>query len=339
MPIRENGHTTIRSLRATQFLAVSLLILTLIAGLLYPFPLRGRLWGEIFNLGHTPVFFLTFITISALLSRRFASPPEIAPGDTRGEKQKDWKLQVAIFLVLALGGSIAELLQGRWGRHASVSDLMANCLGLFGGFLWRVGRHASLRVKSILRLGTTAILLAGITQPVIEIADCVQQIREFPLLSSLESSAEIRRWKPVSSRISITSEWWTHGRKSLKIELRPTRFSGVILETSSSDWDSEDYLCFDAMNRSGSDLILTVKVYDHDHQNSSFSPDDRFEKAITLTAGAATSVQIPVDEIAEGPAGRRMNMKQITALEVFCTDVSERQELLIDHVRLASSPE
>lgn len=339
MPIRENAHTTIRSLRATQFLAVSLLILTLIAGLLYPFPFRGRLWGEIFNLGHTPVFFLSFITISALLSRRFADPSETAAADNRGEKPKDWKLQVAIFLVLALGGLIAELLQGRWGRHASVSDLMSNCEGLLGGLLWRVGRNATFRVKSILRLGTTAILLAGISQPVIEIADCVQQIREFPLLSSLESSAEIRRWKPVGSRITITSEWWTHGRKSLKIELRPTKFSGAILETSSSDWDSEDYLCFDAMNRSESDLILTVKVYDHDHQNSSFSPDDRFEKAVTLTAGSAISVQIPVDEIAKAPAGRRMNLKQINALELFCTDVSELQDLLIDHVRLASSPE
>ena len=59
-------HARVRTLRGRKWMLVLVGASTLL-GLVYPFPLMGRLWSQIFDLAHAPVFFLLLTACAGLV--------------------------------------------------------------------------------------------------------------------------------------------------------------------------------------------------------------------------------------------------------------------------------
>ena len=75
------------------------------------------------------------------------------------------------------------------------------------------------------------------------IMDEIIASNQFPVLSDFETPFEKMRWTG-GVRFSVETRQARHGKKSMKIVLRTTQYSGVALDYFSHDWRSYEYLKF-----------------------------------------------------------------------------------------------
>jgi hypothetical protein len=314
-----------------QFVLILMALLILTTGLLFPFPVEGRLWGEIFNLGHGPAFTGIFWLVASVFGGRRV--PDDSSCRTDGSGLATRQLLV-LFLLLGTLGVSGEVLQQFSGRQGSISDVAANTTGLLAGLLWTAASRRTRHTRNLLRAASGMMLLLGVLDPVLEIHDCIRHLRGTPMISSLEFPRELASWETRQSVLSRSSDWATNGRYSLKVQLSPSTFSGASLSWMPFDWNSYHSLRFDVQNAGQDDILLHVKIHDTLHSASGFSPSDRFETQFLIPAKTATSETISIDEIVRSPANRLMQQNHISRIEFFCVDTQSSFVLYLDHLRL-----
>lgn len=300
-------------------------------GLVFPFPFEGRPSGEVFDLAHGPVFCLVLICGVAFLD------PSAAGLSTR------WTviLPMSFFrvLVVALGltfvGLAGEFLQKYSGRNASWSDVAANTIGLLAGVLWIRSRAVTGPVRTgLVTAAVMAIVLISV-RPTQNLIDCYQQYRSFPQLASFERRRELGSFHGTKAALRRSEDWSTDGAWSLKMQLRPARFSGAAMIWFPRDWSHTSALQLDLYNPEEDRVTVFVKVFDHQHTTTGYNHRDRFLRSFVVEAGGSQSVRIDMHDILTAPEGRRMDLKNVWALEIYVADVSSPQVLYVDHLRLA----
>lgn len=300
-------------------------------GLVFPFPMEGRLWGELFDLAHAPVFCVTLLLIVGL-----CDPPAIGLSNRHRILLPMTMVRVAgVAAGLIAAGAVAEILQGLVGRSASFADIAANGVGLIAGICWVFGcRSQSPAVGRKCSLATVALLLAVSVSPLLDAWDCLLQIRSFPMLASFERSREFRNWNSHSAVLTQSTEWATDGDHCAKLKLSSGNYPGMLMTWFERDWSNYSHLHLDLNNPSDIDLQIVLKLHDHQHVINGFADEDRFHEVISVPARKVVSLQIPLAEVKNSPTNRQMDLDQMWTIDLFAIHLQESAVLLVDGLRL-----
>lgn len=330
--VENSGPAARVNLRVLRFRLLLAVITACFVGcaLVFPFPVDGRLWGEVFDLAHAPVFFLSLVTIVA-----FFDPPAVGLSDRFAvifRMTIPWVLTAAG--LISVVGIAGEFAQGYVGRMPAWSDVAANTMGLLSAVCWIVSRRAFGPWRDAWILGAVGLLAAASWSPILGISDCIAQLRSFPAFASFERPKETGNWATHNSTMKRTTDWATFGRYALEVELQPGRYPAVSMTWPPHDWTGYNALVLDLRNPDDRMLSLTLKIFDRKHALSKFKRSDRFSLKIELNPDSTSTVRVDLKTVRSAPRTRSMDMDQIVLIEMFATDLKQPQRFQIDNIRL-----
>jgi hypothetical protein len=321
---------TIGTLLARRLRLAVLALLVVGIGLVFPFPVEGRLWGHIFNLAHAPTFFCTFLAIVGLLdpsaiglSKRFATALPMTIRRT-----------AAVVAVLTVLGVVGEFLQFFAGRSPSLKDVASNSAGLLAAFVWVSGVTSSGMRRIFSGFMAILFIASASFTPLMNVWDCFEQLRQMPQLASFERSLELGSWKTRDAEMTWSTEWSTHGERSLQADLQPARYPSVSFFWPTADWQGYQTFAVDVRNPTDASLRLTIKVQDRQHGLNDQGRLDRFNRDVVLAPGEVRSVAIAISEIRQAPENRSMQMNQISLVEFYASGLKEPTTFFVDNLRL-----
>lgn len=298
--------------------------------LVFPFPMQGRLWGDIFDLAHAPVFCLSLIFLVG-----FFDPAAVGAPSRFATILPMTRHRVSLVtLVLMTVGLVGEFLQQFANRNPSWADVFANSAGLLAGCVWIYSVSMRGIRRTLLAGAALGILILVNTNPALEAWDGIQQAQNFPVLASFERSRELGNWHPHGAAISRTTDWSSDGDTSLCVKMQPSEFPGVAMVWLEPDWTNFRTLQFDVRNPNEKPLSVIVKVQDKQHSETGFQHKDRFHQSITVAPHSETSVTVDLTDVQNAPAQRQMNMQQINMIDLYSPNLLEPTAFLLDHLRL-----
>jgi len=307
-------------------LALTPLFFTTISG--YQTALEKRLW----DLGHLPFFmllsfaFLPYVKQKMEVSKR---PVFVV-----------FKFIVSIF-ILAAGVEVAQLMVG---RTASFSDLRKDTLGiiitfqvylLFNGII-----DKRWRLSYVLTILWCLFELYPLSEAVL---DRWRMGKSMPNLANFETEAELLRWSEGSYErlpsevLTFTESFASHPKKInnhvLKIALNTKRYTGIVGAGLFRDWSEYRVLQFDIYNPNDYPLRLNVKVEDAPAMSGEMVYHDRFNGIYKLLPGS-NRIHVSLDEIANAPRERKMDLSAIHRLSFFFSRLPESSFIYLDNVML-----
>ncbi len=312
-------------------IAVVVLLATLtLIGLVFPFPVDGRIWNEVFDLAHAPAFCFLLLTVAA-----FVDPASVG---FSAQAYRLRRIQSGELMVLAgaclMLGFLGEFLQAFVGRSPSFGDLAANAAGVGSATLWVHSRRRRGALRNLFAGVAILILGLAVARPVLGIRGAVQQWTEFPLLASFERPNELQIWETDNARISQTSEWVSDGHSALQVELFPGECSGAAMSWPVPDWKGYEWFSCDVKTLGTESVELVIKLHDQQHANNGFEPEDRFERVVEVRPGDFRTIRIRLSDVADAPATRSLNLEQIAGIELFVEQPLHAMTLIVDNIRL-----
>ena len=293
--------------------------------LLFPIPRLTTIDNELGNLLHAPCF-AVLATICCTGLRRVVLGRPFLVG-------------MGVWLGLAMLGVVSEFLQGFVARSPSLHDALANMAGAGAGVLWtqsRAVRPAAVRY-GLLAAGI-ALIAAASAEPSLAIHEHYQQSRALPTLASFERPRELQHWSVSESRVTRAQHPVSDGAWSMRLEMFPSQWPGAEMRPA-GDWSDFQELVFDVwLAKLGGDvspndqkLNLIVKVSDEDHN---WETEDRFHRIVRLLAGPKQTVRIPLADIRNAPAARKMDLSRIRQLQFFILRPKQARTIWLDNIHL-----
>jgi VanZ family protein len=279
----------------------------------------SRSFRHFWDLGHI----LYFVLLVLLLSRwSLVSRMSLA-----------WQWTTMLAITLLAGVSI-ELLQYGTARDADAGDVLRDlsgsllvlAFGPLGSKLQPVSRRRSLQ------LSVSVLLLAQLWPVTRSLLDEAIARHQFPLLSGFETPFEIDRWTG-SAGLSVETIAATSHDKLLKLSLTTDHYSGATLNYFDGDWTSARTLVISLYNPDASPLQITCRIHDLQHVEGNQEYEDRFNRSFLLAQGW-NHIEIDLNDVKAGPAGRSMDMSRIRGLGIFVVALPAPRILYVDEVRL-----
>ena len=285
--------------------------------LLVPLP-ADTLWlRELFNSGHTIVFFFITLILFEYVSIRL----------------KGFHPVITFLVVLAAAfmiGVVIEMTQGLLQREASVSDLNRNLSGIITGLCLA----AYFRQKAwYYRLALVSVMLVSLFfggYSLIELSwNYCQRSKAFPLLTEFE--------KPWNKSFVRFNKVAFQGVANKKSQLEPTRFNfrfepgvypGVSIIEPVGNWSGYRNLHFDVFSTNIDNVKMVLRVHDKQH-NQDYR--DRFNRHFILQPGL-NRIVVELAEIRDAPYNRKIDMVNIAGVELFLTDVKEPIYLEVSNI-------
>lgn len=264
-------------------------------------PASPLILGVLNNAAHAPVFAALAIVIHRLLER---SPGPVSP----------WRLAAAFALTVAVG-ALVELIQPLIGRGAEVEDLLNDAFGAIAGLALVVF------ISTRRRLALLAAV-AALVPPFWPVADAsiayALRAQSFPTLLGGNPWPDryfIHDRGVETSRTALPPQWQIDGDPgSLLVRVTGTRWPGVTHREPSRDWRGYSRLMIDITNPGDRPLALTLRVHDRAHDNRA---SDRFNRNLLLGPSQRQVIAMPLDEIEQAPAARRMDLSRIAGIILF----------------------
>jgi hypothetical protein len=277
-----------------------------------------RTFNEIWNLGH-----LLFFAVVALLASRYYL-------------QKNINKILIFFRILLfsaiLGGAIEIIQLGIPGRDCSWEDVFRDLAGALIILFW-LGIPLSKSFRYLLWYRVLAVVIFCFTCIPLGRAsvDDYRIYRDFPVLSGFENEYELRRWTGAG-RMSLVKQPVSQGRHAARILLTTTQYSGISLRYFNHNWRGKSALAFDIYNP-GDSLVLHYRVHDDLHYGKNRQYQNRYNGTTELHAGW-NNIVINMEDIKNGPVGRKMNLANIQGLGMFVMQQKEERTFILDNVRL-----
>jgi len=146
-----------------------------------------------------------------------------------------------------------------------------------------------------------------------------------------ETDKELDRvhWK-CHALFSISGEHATHGSRSLRLELFPSKYPGWAPMLAENDWREFKSLCFDLYNPQKRDIRVTVRIDDSEDY-----PDyvDRLNQSLVLRPGL-NRIRMPLNDLRTSGTDRRLDLDKIFRFLLFMVNPKEKVVLYLDYVRL-----
>jgi VanZ family protein len=282
-----------------------------------------RSFKHFWDLGHI-VFFAIFTYIILSLWQKLSN-------------QTFWRQCAWIFGITLCFGVIVEIGQSGIGRSPDFGDLIRDFIGasLVLFFLTPARKRVPKLMLRISQVVTVTAIVIGLVPLAIALTDEWTAENQFPVLSDFETPFEIDRWRG-DAEFAADRNIAFHGKSSLKVQLNTSTYSGVGLKYFPRDWQGFRALEFSIYNPSSEPLKMTCRVHDRQHTRGP-GPElysDRFNRSFLLSKGW-NPITIDLEEIAQAPKNRRMNMSQIQGISVFAVQLPQPRLIYLDYIRLS----
>ncbi|TWU54461.1 VanZ like family protein [Rubripirellula tenax] len=302
-----------------------------ITSLLMPMPFYGRTSSAIGDMVHAPLFGCLAIGSIHLLSRwlaRFHMLPS-AVG-----------IAVIALLLFAFGVAM-EYAQSFASRSPSLHDALSNGLGILAGCcLYIAYRRRKLnpadRIVPRFLWGAAGFLIALVWWgPVGTLRDVRALEKDFPLLASFESKAELERWYFNQTEGRLTTTDATHGKRSLEVTFPVAEHPAVTLIDLKHDWSKLKTIEWDVVldsDHSFETAEVWINVIDYSRADDY---RDIFRKRFTLRRGEPTLLVISRDELLDPADGKRpVKLGRIEFIEMQMIQPTTETIVRADFLRL-----
>jgi VanZ family protein len=240
---------------------------------------------------------------------------------------------VWVFFYVAVAGICVELIQLlQTGRNPDLLDLVRNQFGSLCYFLVYPFAPVS-RKRLFFQRGVVVLGILVFFLPLGRaLMDEWRARQAFPVLANIESEMELSRWGEPG-RISMDRSVARQGSSSMQVRLNAAKYSGVSLVHFPHDWGGYRALCFSVYFPGNAPLSLHCRIHDRFHKDNGQKYADRFNTTLRLQPGW-NDIVIPLSEVENAPAGRRMDMKNIKGFGLFVMEQKEPLTINLDDVYL-----
>lgn len=267
------------------------------------------------NSGHAPAFGALALLLLNLL-----------PAHSNGLLRR---LGYAFALTVGLGIA-TELAQAVLHRDAEVEDVIHDAVGALGalGFYAysRARRHRTERCLSPL-LGL-AVGIACTAMAIAPLVWCVMAYQHrgtlFPVLAQFRSPLDLYFVSSTDPKAAITQD-------TLYARLENSAWPGIELSEPAPNWSNYRELRVDVSNPGKTALPLAIRVNDRQHN---FAFDDRFNRSFIVAPGSRLTLRYSLDDIANAPRSRHMDMHNIATVIIFRNGAVAGQSLLLHRIWL-----
>jgi VanZ family protein len=264
-----------------------------------------RLARELQNAGHALLF-----GAIALLALRAAR--SLGQGGARG-----YASALTVALVL---GALSEWLQvASPVRDASVGDWLRDAAGALAALClaagWRQGAAGRSAPAVALTLVAT-LSVAAVAAPLwLTVKDYLARDRAFPVFCCFTGDWEQRfvTTNHIELAPAAPDDVPADGG-FLRMTYFPARWPGLTVHEVYPDWSGYDTLAFDIYAETPAPVAIVLRVDDLGHDGVTFQ--DRFNRDLTVAAGM-NRLRVPIAEILEAPAGRRMDPRRMKRVFLF----------------------
>ena len=315
----------------TALCAWALIGILLVAVVFAPVP-GDEVWvGRLHDFVHAPIFGCVAVLLLIGLRR------------TRQFAPLGFGSQYAVALAGAVAlGFVTEVAQIPAGRDASWLDVRSDLLGAVSFVaLWAAFdpparmRFASMRRRGAALLVGVALLgylFAPVAQSIVEYS---RRRSQFPVIADFSRRPDmyftwcsnvVVDFTPLPAALSAT-----RGESAAHVRFLPHPYPGLNFHEPWSDWRGYASLAIELANPAQRPLELVVRVHDARHNNEF---NDRYNKRITLPAGARDVFRFPLKDIRSAPAGRVMDLANIRGVIVFRANDSPPDEMYVSRLWL-----
>ncbi len=204
-------------------------------------------------------------------------------------------------LALVCLAAVVEVVQGWTGRTPSLHDVLTSGAGTAVVVAWRSGH------RMLVMTALAALALA--TGPLWRnLADEWMMRREFPELISPDSPWAASRWRRPLEKVSGPD-----GRVAWVTRLEK-RYNGAWLRHLYPDW--RGYRALEIRLILDQPVSLTLRIDDRQHWDNGQPVTDRLNLTWALAAGEHR-LQVPLNEVAQAPQGRLMDLSRIQSVYLF----------------------
>ena len=306
--------------------AIALLLLSccIIASLVVPIPMQGRVSSAVGDLAHAPLFGSITFVVLLLLRRRF-------------NRRIPFGIVIAVALSVCTFGVLIELVQSVSGRSPNVRDAVANTLGIITAvvFYYAYSLRQSTPWTSLCLLLFACVILATAWRPPLTVLFDVAKARwEFPVLASFDSEAEFDRFYFQRCEPRLTAENATSGRYAMELTCAADRHPSARLQEFNPDWSRfqslEMDLILDQSYTRGS-LGFTVQVVG---RKLGTTNEAYFSQTIDLEPGVPRHIRISRQQLLSGPSERELDLSAIIGIDLIAIEPSVRAKVRVDSIEL-----
>lgn len=299
-----------------------LLGILLVAVVFAPAPGQSRLLKTLHDATHGPLF--GCVALLVLLWMRTRA--------TRTSLVGEYAIAFGVALALGLATEVAQWLTG---RDASWLDARNDALGAVAFLLLFFSVDPQVRIRltalrrvlaAVVGIGLSAVLVAPAIRAGLEYQ---QRNRRFPTLVDFSRDYDryfVLQQNALLAPAQVPPQWAAApGESALQVRLQAGPYPGIHLIEPRPDWSRFSTLALDLTNPGPDDLTLTLRVHDEAH---TWASDDRFNRSLTLRAGARETVRVALDDIRRAPRGRSLQLERIAGIVLFSATPSQAEFLL-----------
>ena len=244
------------------------------------------------------------------------------------------------FLLVVLLGLGTEFLQIFAARDAGLGDFGRDLIGGAAALLAALAFDrrtwsAPAVGRGLLVVVAALLAVSGMAESVMVYRDYGRRDAAFPSICGFDSAWEMRFARGRNARLTRVAppaDWEGAAGQVGRLDLGPPAdYPGLALSEPGRDWSGYEALEFRAWVEEPVELVVRVHDAAHDQRYS-----DRFNRTLRLEAGA-NRIRIPLAEIAEGPADRRMDLREVAGVAVFADRPQESFTVWLDEFRLVSA--
>ncbi|HEU4603792.1 MAG TPA: VanZ family protein [Steroidobacteraceae bacterium] len=279
-------------------------------------PRSGQLqWVQVLhNSGHGPIFGLVAILLL------------IAARTHRSFRHWPLALQCVCAVVGSAGlGLAAEALQAFTHRDPSWMDALNDLVGavtFVGAFAWfevrYIRRERTLLIRSVLAL----VVVAGLVFLLLPAATAARAYwyREssFPVLADFDQYVNeffLSGGRSVLTQIRLAPELARHADEhALEVRFQHGAYPGIDFIEPRADWRDYETLALDIANPTDQELSFVLRVHDRHHNHRH---DDRFNRILSVAPHSRAVLEVPLRDIEDGPAHRKLDLDQIAGMTLF----------------------
>jgi hypothetical protein len=325
----ENGLRVSPRIQAVLFLLALALLSTLVVA---ETPGNTRLWAEIFNAGHAPLFGVVAV-ITLILSANIL----------RSHFKHHMDHYIFSLFSCAVFGVVTELIQGQIGRDADPYDVLRDVAGAAAFLLAMATLDPAFKTRRLfsrliarlsLRIVAALILVSTSTSAIIWCAAYFERDRRFPVLCEYDSYLSNLFLIPEYAAVSAVNppQGWVGDPVSKigKLTFDLSTYPGLTFNEPYPDWTGYSFMSFDVFSPLGNSARLSVRVHDIHHN---WDINDRFTKTFEIEPGI-NHISISMEDIRNAPVGRKMDMAAIRQIIIFTDSPAEPFSLYISPLKL-----
>lgn len=276
-------------------------------------------YQAVWNLGH-PLFF-GFLML-AIRPWRFKT---------------GWRLWIYTTLTVIIVGSMIEYLQGLVGRDMDIDDVYRDLTGTWFILAWQTWSPPShltdirrLLCVQLPRLLATMLIAGELISVALTGLRQWKISHQLPSLYDFQQSTSAFEWK---GNIRPARNFGQSSYYPLLVRFSPGHYPSVFLNNMPHDWSGYTHLEISLFNPAASPIRLTLRINDAEHDQDGGAFSDRFNQRLMVRPGE-NHYSISLAAVRNAPHTRKMNMKKITRLGIFATNLTRSRFFYIKRLEL-----